>query len=140
MCDACALAVKFALSRTALPKLIVKADDEGQVEIDPPSDPYAVLRLNTDNVPYSISVFKIGHNYLVDADLKEESVTKVRIINGFDKNGCIRFMNKDGFGSLDPETFYSMIDVSFLNIKKFINFFSSMASFFTFWALFKANY
>ncbi len=63
-------------------------------------------------MPYSISVNKIGHNYVVDADLKEEAVTKVRIIFGIDKKSHIRYSNKDGFGSLDPDTLYAMIDVS----------------------------
>lgn len=48
---------------------------------------------------------------MVDADLKEESVTKVRITFGFDSNENVRFMSKDGFGSLDPDSLYSIIDV-----------------------------
>lgn len=113
LCDACALAAKFALSKAKFPKLIARSDDEGQIEIDVADDPLAVQTVNVNNVPYSISVNKIGHNYIVDADLKEEAVTKVRIIFGIDKNGHIRYSNKDGFGSLDPDTLYAMIDVRF---------------------------
>ena len=51
LCDACSLAVKFALAKTALPKLIVKADDEGQVEIETSSDTFDVQKLYTQNVP-----------------------------------------------------------------------------------------
>lgn len=95
--------------------MIIRSDDEGQVEVDVADDPLAVQTINLNNVPYAISVNKIGHNYVVDADLKEESVTKVRIIFGIDKNGYIRYTNKDGFGSLDPDTLYNMVDVSFIN-------------------------
>ena len=112
LCDACSLAAKFALSKAKFPKLIARSDDEGQIEIDVADDPLAIQTINVDNVPYSISVNKIGHNYIVDADLKEEAVTKVRIIFGIDRNGHIRYSNKDGFGSLDPDTLYAMVDVS----------------------------
>ncbi len=114
LCDACALAAKFALAKAKFPKLFARSDDEGQIEIDVADDPLAIQTVNVDNVPYSISVNKIGHNYVVDADLKEEAVTKVRIIFGIDQNGHIRYSNKDGFGSLDPDTLYAMVDVSLL--------------------------
>jgi exosome complex RNA-binding protein Rrp42 (RNase PH superfamily) len=114
LCDACALAAKFALAKAKFPKLFARSDDEGQIEIDVADDPLAIKTVNVDNVPYSISVNKIGHNYVVDADLKEEAVTKVRIIFGIDQNGHIRYSNKDGFGSLDPDTLYAMVDVSLL--------------------------
>jgi exosome complex component RRP42 len=114
LCDSCVLAVKFALSKSELPKLVVRSDDEGQQEIDVVDDPFAIIKLNTDNVPYAISVCKIGHNFLIDADLKEESVSKVKLIYGFDTNGFLKFTFKEGFGSLDPETLYSMTDVSVL--------------------------
>ena len=58
-----------------------------------------------------LSIFITGNSYVVDADLKEESVTKVRITFGFDSNENVRFMSKDGFGSLDPDSLYSIIDV-----------------------------
>lgn len=110
--DACSLAVKFALATAEFPKLSIKSDDEGQIEIDINNETSECIKLNVDNVPYAVSVSKIGHSFVVDSDLKEESVTKVRISLGFDKNGNICFTNKDGFGSLDPDTLYSIIDAS----------------------------
>jgi exosome complex component RRP42 len=109
--DACALATKFAISRSAFPKLIVKSDDEGQIEIDFSDNSADNRSLSVEDLPYSISVSKIGNNYVVDADLKEESVTKVRITFGLDSTGNIRYTSKDGFGSLDPDSLYSIIDV-----------------------------
>lgn len=109
--DACALASKFALSKAKLPQLIIKSDDEGQVEIDINDDISKHVNLKVDELPYSVSVCKIGQNFVVDADLKEESVAKVRLTFGFDKSGNIRYSSKDGFGSLDPDTLYSIIDV-----------------------------
>ena len=43
--------------------------------------------------PYAITVNKIGKHYVIDADLKEETVTKVRLVLGFDSKGNIRFGN-----------------------------------------------
>lgn len=113
MYDACALATKFALDKAVFPRLIQKSDDEGQIELEIADNNSETdnLTLNVKDLPYSISVCKIGNNYVVDADLKEESVTKVRITFGFDSKENIRFTCKDGFGSLDPDSFYSIIDV-----------------------------
>lgn len=114
--DACVLAVKFALNQSKLPALIVKSDDEGQIELDFSDNPSDLMTLDTNDVPYSVTVNKIGQYYVIDSDLKEESVTKVRTTIGFDSQGNIRFANKDGFGSLDPDTLYSIIDVSIMDI------------------------
>ena len=81
--------------------------------MDIPDDNAEEMKLNVNDIPYSISVCKIGNSYVVDADLKEESVTKVRITFGFDSNNNIRYASKDGFGSLDPDTLYSIVDVIF---------------------------
>lgn len=122
--DACSLATKFALGKASFPRLVVKSDDEGQIELDF-AETNNTLRdnvtLNVEGLPYSISVSKIGNSYVVDADLKEESVTKVRITFGFDASGNIRFTSKDGFGSLDPDSLYSIIDVSMiLSLRKLL--------------------
>jgi exosome complex component RRP42 len=105
------LAAKFALAKATFPKLLAKADDEGRIEIDIQDDNGDEVTLNVADLPYSVSVCKIGNSYVVDADLKEESVTKVRITFGFDSSNNIRYTSKDGFGSLDPDTLYSIIDV-----------------------------
>ncbi len=115
--DACVLAVKLALSKTKLPKLLIKSDDEGQIEIDFSENSSDLVILKTENVPYAITVNKIGQYYVIDADLKEETVTKVKITLGFDSKGNIRFGNKDGFGSLDPDTLYTIIDVNYFNYR-----------------------
>ena len=89
----------------------MKQDDEGQIELDIIDNAAEVQVFKTDNVPYSVTVCKIGQNYVIDSDLKEEAVTKVKISLGFDQFGNVRFVSKDGFGSLDPDTLYGMIDV-----------------------------
>lgn len=114
--DACALAAKFALAKARFPSFQVKSDDEGRVEIDINDQHENDMQLNVSHLPYSISVCKIGNSFVVDADLKEESVTKVRVTFGFDSNSQIRYTSKDGFGSLDPDTLYSIVDVILLSI------------------------
>lgn len=61
--DACALAAKFALGKAVFPRLVVKSDDEGQIELDfaETNDAQADnVTLNVHDLPYSISVCKIG--------------------------------------------------------------------------------
>ena len=108
------MAVKFALNQAKLPKLLIKSDDEDQIELDFSDNPSDFQTLQIGDVPYAVTVNKIGQYHVIDSDLKEETVTKVRTTLGFDSEGNIRFANKDGFGSLDPDTLYSIIDVKFL--------------------------
>ena len=114
MIDACALAVRYALKEAKFPEITIKSDDNGQIELDVSDTNLKskYVKLDIDDLPYFVSVCKIGHGCVVDPDLKEESITKVKIIFGVDKLGNIRYTSKDGFGSLDPETLYSMADVS----------------------------
>ncbi|RNA15649.1 D-3-phosphoglycerate dehydrogenase [Brachionus plicatilis] len=121
--DACALATKLALARARFPRLATKSDDEGQIEIDFADEDEEAMQLNVDNLPHSVSVCKIGNNYVVDSDLKEESVTKVRITFGFDDKGNIRYTSKDGFGSLDPDSLYSIVDIAKNSSKKLQEFY-----------------
>ena len=101
------------MSKAEFPKLSIKQDDEGQIELDVVDNAAESVVFGTDNVPYSVTVCKIGQNYVIDSDFKEEAVTKVKISIGFDQSGNVRFVSKDGFGSLDPDTLYGMIDVFF---------------------------
>ena len=116
MIDTCGLAVRYALKTAKFPEITIKSDDNGQIELDVSDTNLKnnFIQLNIDELPYFVSVCKIGHNCVVDPDLKEESITKVKIIFGIDKFGNIRYTSKDGYGSLDPETLYSMADVSSL--------------------------
>ena len=116
------MAVKFALNQAKLPKLLVKSDDEDQIELDFSDNPSDLQTLQIGDVPYAVTVNKIGQYHVIDSDLKEETVTKVRTTLGFDSEGNIRFANKDGFGSLDPDTLYSIIDVNKFEIFTFMRF------------------
>jgi len=123
--DACAMAAKFALARTELPQLDVKADDEGQLEIAVSDDISKCVRMDVERLPYPVSVWKIGQHFVVDADLREESVAKVRLTFGFDHESNIRYNCKAGFGSLDPDTLYSITDMAKEVSKKIHSFYLS---------------
>jgi exosome complex RNA-binding protein Rrp42 (RNase PH superfamily) len=105
------LAARTALLKTRLPMLEVKSDDEGEIEIELKDDLSKFNCLNLKCVPFTISLFKIGHQFVVDCDLKEESVSKVKITVGLDIEEKVRFFYKAGPGSLDPDTLFAMIDV-----------------------------
>ena len=66
--------MKFALNQSKLPALIVKSDDEGQIELDFSDNLSDLVTLKIDDVPYAVTVNKIGQYYVIDSDLKEETV------------------------------------------------------------------
>ena len=49
----------------------------------------------TNSHKLRICVNKIGQHYVIDADLKEETVTKVRLVLGFDSKGNIKMNEKE---------------------------------------------
>ncbi|KAI8504416.1 Exosome complex component RRP42 [Branchiostoma belcheri] len=108
--DAVSLAVKAALYNTRIPTVIVTADDEGQQEIELSDDPYDVKRLDVDNVPLIVTLSKIGHRHVVDASWEEELCSLARLTVGVTQKGTIAGLNKEGSGSLDPESIYEMIE------------------------------
>ncbi|XP_078689014.1 exosome complex component RRP42-like [Branchiostoma floridae x Branchiostoma belcheri] len=108
--DAVSLAVKAALFNTRIPTVIVTADDEGQQEIELSDDPYDVKRLDVDNVPLIVTLSKIGHRHVVDASWEEELCSLARLTVGVTQKGTIAGLNKEGSGSLDPESIYEMIE------------------------------
>ncbi|XP_078608298.1 exosome complex component RRP42-like [Branchiostoma floridae x Branchiostoma japonicum] len=108
--DAVSLAVKAALFNTRIPTVVVTADDEGQQEIELSDDPYDVKRLDVDNVPLIVTLSKIGHRHVVDASWEEELCSLARLTVGVTQKGTIAGLNKEGSGSLDPESIYEMIE------------------------------
>ncbi|MHA2250842.1 MAG: exosome complex protein Rrp42 [Candidatus Kariarchaeaceae archaeon] len=73
--DACALAAYAALATTKLPETSI--DSEENVEILDTSTP---LEINSN--PISVTTYKIGEHYIVDANLKEEQIAEARITFG----------------------------------------------------------
>lgn len=73
--------MKLALSKTKLPKLLIKSDDEGQIEIDFSDNTSDLVVLKTEEVPYATTINKIGQYYVVDADLK--GYFKIFLVNDY---------------------------------------------------------
>ena len=122
----CALAVRFAMRSSKLPKVVVKSDDNGQIELDVVDFNLEnnFIQLNFDTLPCFVSVCKIGGGFVIDPDLKEESIAQVKLIFGIDQYEQIRYVNKDGFGSLDPETLNMMIDMAKQASKNILDYFN----------------
>lgn len=73
--DACAIAAYAALSRTNIPE--VRIDDEENIETLETKVP-----LEINSFPVSVTTYKIGEHYMIDANLSEERIADARITLG----------------------------------------------------------
>ncbi|CAH1277589.1 EXOSC7, partial [Branchiostoma lanceolatum] len=53
---------------------------------------------------------QIGQRHVVDASWEEELCSLARLTVGVTRKGTIAGLNKEGSGSLDPESIYEMIE------------------------------
>lgn len=109
--DAVSIAVKAALHNTRIPKVIIGSGEQGAVELEIPDDPFDCLRLNTANIPCLVTVSKVGHSYIVDASIEEETCCLASLVFGIREDGVITAMKKFGSTSLDPASVHEMMEM-----------------------------
>lgn len=108
--DAVSIGVLAALSNTTIPKLTVRAGDEGEAEINLPDDPLDAEPLDTSHCPIFVTLCKVGHRHIVDATAEEEACCLARMVLAITRDGKVMAVRKDGSGSLDPESINEMIE------------------------------
>jgi len=114
--DAISIAIRAALYDTKIPKLAVV---EGEVEIAS-DDPHEYDKFTFDNVPISVTLFKIGSRFVVDASVEEEFCTGAHLVVGVNKKGNIvaTQMGRDSrdrphrYTGIEPASFQEMLQVA----------------------------
>ena len=102
--DAAGLAAIIALKNAKIPKYDEK---EGKVLYGQLTDQSIPL---SKDIPLSITVHKIGDNFLVDPTREEEDLSETRISVG-SANGSISSMQKGELGTVTPEEFGKILDL-----------------------------
>lgn len=108
--DAISLAVKAALHNTRIPITNLISGEKGMEEVELTDDPHNCWRIDIQNMPCIVTVFKIGNHHLVDASLEEESCTHCSLMMGVTVSGSITAVDKNGSGSLDPDSILDMVE------------------------------
>ncbi|KAK6178478.1 hypothetical protein SNE40_013264 [Patella caerulea] len=107
--DAASIGVKAALYNTRIPNVTVNQEDD-EMEIELSDDPYDVNRLDISSSPCIVTLSKIGHYHVVDASQKEEACCLARLMMGVTAKGTISALKKEGWGSLNPESIFDMME------------------------------
>lgn len=112
--DALAIAVKSALFNTRVPKIEVVELDNGMTEIEVSDDPADFTKLDTSNVPISITMAKVGSKYIVDPSFQEELCMESRITIAINNKGNICSIQKGGGSAsgINPSELSKMLQVA----------------------------
>ena len=103
--DAAGIGAVVALKNAKIPKYDEK---EGKVLYGELSDENVPLK---KGLPISVTVHKIGKNFIVDPSLEEEDISETRLTIGI-IDGSIHSMQKGNSGTLDIEEFNQAIDLA----------------------------
>ncbi|ESO95083.1 hypothetical protein LOTGIDRAFT_188948 [Lottia gigantea] len=117
--DAASVGVKAALFNTKIPNVTVN-QDEDDMEIELSDDPFDVQRIDIKSAPCIVTLSKIGHHHVVDASQKEEACCLARLMMGVTADSTITALKKEGWGSLNPESIFEMME-SGKNVGKVLN-------------------
>jgi exosome complex component RRP42 len=97
--DVLSLAVRAALHDTRIPRLIVTGEGE-EVEVEVSDNPHDSTSLNISRAPIIITVTKIGLNFVVDVNMKEEMCASSRLSLAINEQGQILSTSKDIGGGI----------------------------------------
>jgi len=112
--DALAIGVKAALFNTKIPKIEVIELENGMTELEVSDDPADFTKLDTTNVPISVTMTKVGTKYIVDPSFQEELCMESRITIAINSKGNICSIQKGGSSSsgINPSELNKMLQVS----------------------------
>ena len=126
--DVMSLAVRAALHNTRIPRLIVTGEGE-EVEVEVSDNPHDSTSLNITRAPVIITVTqvcvcsltichrlifcaKIGLNFVVDVNMKEEMCASSRLSLAINEQGQILSVNKDIGGGIPCFKLHDAVRVS----------------------------
>eukprot|EP01132_Coremiostelium_polycephalum_P009065 gene9065-11103_t len=110
--DALSIATKAALFNTRLPKIKVTQGEYEEIKFEVNEDPLDTLSLSIDNVPISVTLTKIGTQFIIDSTLQEELCMDARLTIGVNSKSNICSIQKGGDQGIDPILINQMINTA----------------------------
>jgi exosome complex component RRP42 len=106
--DVISIAVRAALHNTRIPRLIVTGEGE-EVEVEVSDNPHDSIPVDISHAPIIITLTQIGHNFVVDVNMKEEMCTSSRVSLAINEEGQTLSMNKDARGGISYSKLHDVI-------------------------------
>ncbi|KAL0081842.1 ribosomal protein S5 domain 2-type protein [Phycomyces blakesleeanus] len=111
--DCIVMTTRAALFNTRIPKTEIQDLGDGEFEfevMDDVEDAEAIA--GWENLPMSVTLYKIGERYILDPTILEELCSQVTLTVGVNKTGQVCGVQKGGSGSVDPSLLTEMIQTA----------------------------
>jgi exosome complex component RRP42 len=111
--DCAVMTTRAALYNTRIPKTDIQDLGDGDMEFEVDDDVEDAEPLQGwENLPMSVTLFKIGNRYVIDPTILEELCSQVTLTVGVNKDGSVCGIQKGSNGSIDPSLLTEMIQVN----------------------------
>eukprot|EP00252_Welwitschia_mirabilis_P023179 TRINITY_DN649_c0_g1_i1.p1 TRINITY_DN649_c0_g1~~TRINITY_DN649_c0_g1_i1.p1 ORF type:complete len:287 (-),score=79.76 TRINITY_DN649_c0_g1_i1:418-1278(-) len=108
--DALGIAMKAALSNTAIPKVEAPSGVASEYDINISEDEFTCM--DVTNLPLIVTLTKVGKHYIVDATSQEESQMSSAVSVSVNRKGSVCGLTKRGAAGIDPSVILDMISVA----------------------------
>jgi len=107
--DAMSIGVKAALDDFRKPKLRIIGEGS-ELDFEVSDDPTECTKLDFSDIPITVTLYKIGDEFLLDATLEEEYCSDTQLIVAVNNSGTVCSVLKKGPGAINPELIMEMIE------------------------------
>jgi exosome complex component RRP42 len=110
--DCIVMTTRAALYNARIPKTEIQDLGEGEYEFEVMDDVEdAEPIVGWENLPISVTLYKIADRYIIDPTILEELCSQVTLTVGVNKDGAVCGIQKGGNGSIEPSLLTEMIQV-----------------------------
>mmetsp|Transcript_17972 Transcript_17972/g.26935 ORF Transcript_17972/g.26935 Transcript_17972/m.26935 type:complete len:287 (+) Transcript_17972:1-861(+) len=111
--DALSMGTYAALCTTRIPAIkVVEAEETNESIVEVSDDPYETTKLALYHPPVTVSLTKIGGQFVVDASAEEEACMSAQVTFGVTKDGQICSTSKTGIGGISVKVLTTMMKVA----------------------------
>ncbi|KAF1802210.1 ribosomal protein S5 domain 2-type protein [Mucor lusitanicus] len=108
--DCIIMTARAALYNTRIPKTEIEDLGDGEFEFEVVDDVEDAEPLKGwENLPISVTLYKIGQRYIIDPTILEELCSQVTLTVGVNKHGLVCGIKKGQTGSIEPSLLNEMI-------------------------------
>jgi exosome complex component RRP42 len=111
--DCIVMTTRAALYNTRIPKTEIQDLGDGDFEFEVVDDVEDAEPIKGwENLPISVTLYKIADRYIIDPTILEELCSKVTLTVGVNKEGLVCGIQKGATGSIDPSLLTEMIQTA----------------------------
>jgi exosome complex component RRP42 len=119
--DCIVMTTRAALYNTRIPKTEIEDLGDGEFEFEIMDDVEEAEPIKGwENLPISVTLYKIGQRYIIDPTVLEELCSQATLTVGVNKHGMVCGVKKSLAGCLDPSLLSEMIGIATVLAKPLI--------------------